>query len=128
MLSASPPACTPTAERRPSPLAGGDPAELVALLAETFLGRYVVRLYLAHASLPPPRGPGHPGAFELASFAFYSKSVLYGAFVRARRALKHRKRRSPARADTAEALRHLFWTDSALRANIVVESYSDAKR
>jgi hypothetical protein len=68
----------------------------VALLAETFLGRYVVRLYLAHASLPPPRGPGHPGAFELASFAFYSKSVLYGAFVRARGALNRHGRWLPS--------------------------------
>ena len=42
--------------------------------------------------------PGRPGASHAPLRVFLCKSVLYGAFVLARRALKHRKRRSPARA------------------------------
>jgi hypothetical protein len=41
-----------------------------------------------------PRPPGRLSALRV----FLCKSVLYGAFVRARRALTHQKRRSPARA------------------------------
>ena len=52
--------------------------------------------------LPEPRfedpdGPGPPGCLSALS-VFLCKSVFYGAFVWARMALKHRKRRFPARA------------------------------
>ena len=44
--------------------------------------------------------PGRPGAVKRLSAlsVFHSKSVLYGGFVWAHRALKHLKRRFPARA------------------------------
>ena len=45
--------------------------------------------------------PGRPGRLSALS-VFLSKSGLYGAFVRARRALKHQKRWFPAGAVVAE--------------------------
>ena len=42
-----------------------------------------------------------PGRLSALS-VFHSKSVLYGIFVWARRALNHRKRRFPARAEDEE--------------------------
>ena len=46
--------------------------------------------------------PGRPGRLSALS-VFHSKSVLYGAFVWARRALNRQKRRFSARAATADA-------------------------
>jgi hypothetical protein len=67
-------------------------------------------------------GPGRPGRLSTLS-VFLCKSVLYGAFVWVRRALKYQKRRFPARADKTW---HSLY-DAALGEPLGNASEKDAK-
>jgi hypothetical protein len=52
-----------------------------------------------------PKGPGPPRGGQVFLSAFLWESILYGAFVWARRARKHQKRRFPARAEAQDGLK-----------------------
>ena len=71
--------------------------------------------------------PGRPGRLSALS-VFLCKSVLYGAFVWARRALNHQKRRSPARADRGELHRCNLKRKVAGQASLTHEAFLQRKQ
>jgi hypothetical protein len=74
------------------------------------------------AQLPKSYGPGRPGRLSALSVSL-CKSVFYGAFVWARRALKSQKRRFPARADDAGSARN--WASRVDLGFILLTGVSD---